>query len=174
VEDIYPLSHLQEGILYHTLYDPESGVYFEQLNLRLKATLDARALEYAWKAVIDRHPVFRTGFVWQGLKKPVQVVHRDVHLPIAELDFRGLTAVEQEKRLAEYLIEERRNGFDLLKPPLMHVTLCLLGDDDCSLIWSHHHILLDGWCVQIVLKEVFSFYFAYLSGEDLHLALAGD
>ena len=81
VERFYPLAPMQEGILFHTLYDPQSGVYFEQLTCLLEGDLDEAALRRAWEQVVARHTIFRTAFVWEGLKAPVQVVYRQVTPP---------------------------------------------------------------------------------------------
>src|ERR1044071_3466617 len=103
VEDIYPLSPLQEGMLFHALFDPESEAYFEQLNCALDAKLDVEALRRAWQQVVDRHPVMRTAFFWERREKPLQVVRRQVKMPWEQLDWRKLSQVEQAKRLNDYL-----------------------------------------------------------------------
>src|SRR5215469_7362574 len=94
IEAIYPLSPMQQGMLFHTLYNATSGVYFEQLKIRLSGELDVHAFKHAWRQLIERHPVLRTHFVWQDLKEPLQIVRQQVDLPWTELDWRHLNTDE--------------------------------------------------------------------------------
>ncbi|HEX9669309.1 MAG TPA: amino acid adenylation domain-containing protein [Thermoanaerobaculia bacterium] len=165
VEAIYGLSPLQQGILFHTLYDAAAAEYFEQLAFPLEGRLDPQALERAWRTVVDRHPVLRTVFVWEGLDQPQQVVYRQVELPIEHHDWSDLAAAAQEQRLAALLAEDRRRGFDL-RAPLLRVILIRLGGARHQLVWSHHHLLLDGWSVSLVLGEVFALYRAFAAGME--------
>ncbi|AUX29427.1 MULTISPECIES: non-ribosomal peptide synthase/polyketide synthase [Sorangium] len=158
VEDVYPLSGLQHGLLYHTLRDPASGMYVEQLTFRIDAGLDVEALHAAWQQVVDRHPILRTGFVWEGLDEPVQVVRTGVVLPWSELDLRGLTAEEQEERLDALLAEDRARGFELARAPLARSALLRLTEDAYQLVWSYHHLLLDGWSTALLFKELLACY----------------
>jgi NRPS condensation-like uncharacterized protein len=169
VEDIYPLAPMQQGMLFHSLYAPASGTYFEQMNCRLAGGLDVDAFKRAWQRAIERHAVLRTAFVWEGLDEPLQVVLREAASPFKELDWSGLPPSEQQARLEALLASERAAGFDLSRPPLMHLILIRLGAEAYEFIWSHHHALLDGWCVSILLKEVFELYRAFGAGEELRL-----
>jgi amino acid adenylation domain-containing protein len=166
VEDLYPLSPLQQGLLFHTLYAPASGVYVEQLNCTLGGELNFDAFGRAWQQTIDRHPILRTAFVWEGLDEPVQVVRRSVRLPFTREDWRALPAAEQQERLRAYLKADLRQGFDLSKAPLMRIALLQLAEDSYQFVWSYHHLMLDGWCVPLVLREVFAFYEAFSRGES--------
>jgi hypothetical protein len=99
VKDIYPLSPIQQGILFHTLYSPEAGEYIMQMVCTLQGDVDASAFELAWQRVVDRHEVLRTAFVWEGFDEPLQVVRRKVTLPWDQRDWRDNSAVEQEEML---------------------------------------------------------------------------
>src|SRR5919202_6653184 len=101
IEAAYPLSPMQQGMLFHTLYAPESGMYFEQLSCTLDGNLNVLAFQRAWQQVLDRHPVLRTAFVWENIEKPLQVVGRRVRLPWEEHDWRGLSSVQQQKQLED-------------------------------------------------------------------------
>ncbi len=169
VEDLYPLTPLQQGLLFHTLYEPEAGLYVEQLSCVLGGPLDAQAFERAWQQVVERHAVLRTAFVTKDLAEPLQAVLRSVKLPCAKEDWRGLGRAEQRERLGAYLDEDRRRGFDLSKAPLMRLALVRLSDDEHQFVWTYHHLLLDGWCVPLVLKEVFAFYEAAARGRAVSL-----
>jgi amino acid adenylation domain-containing protein len=169
VEDFYPLSPMQQGMLFHTLYSPNSGVYFEQLTCTLRKLANPQAFKQAWQQVTDRHPILRTSFVWEGVKEPVQVVYRQVQLPWEECDWQGLAPAAQQQHLETFLKSDRELGFDMRQPPLMRMTLIKLAKDTYYFIWSHHHLLLDGWSNPAILTEVFDFYQAELNGEQLSL-----
>ena len=110
IEDIYPLSPLQQGILFHSLEAPAEGAYIEQLSWVLSGDLDAAALRRAWQEVVDRHPVLRSAFFWEEGDAPCQIVHRRVELPWEPLDWSGLSASAREERLAALLEDDRRGA----------------------------------------------------------------
>jgi amino acid adenylation domain-containing protein/non-ribosomal peptide synthase protein (TIGR01720 family) len=170
IESIYPLSPMQEGMLFHTLEEPESGVYFEQFSFTIHGNLDVSAFELAWCQVVKRHPALRTLFVWKNHKKLLQVVRKSVNLPWTNLDWRELSPVEQEHQLEVLLQADRNKGFELDKAPLMRIALIQLAAKTYKFVWSNHHLLTDGWCLPIIYKEVFAFYEANKKGFDLHLS----
>ena len=169
IEDVYPLSSLQSGLLFHSLYAPESGAYFEQVTCTVQGALDVVAFRHAWQTLVDRHAILRTGFIWEGLGEPVQVVHRQVSLPWEEQDWRGLPSTRQQDLLASFSREDRSRGFALDEAPLMRVALLRVTDDAWRLLWSHHHLLLDGWSLPLLLKEVLISYEAHRQGRPAPL-----
>jgi len=169
IEAVYPLSPLQQGLLFHTLLAPRSGVYFVQVCSDLNGNVHVEAFKQAWIRVVERHAVFRTFFIWEDVSKPVQVVEKEVTLPIDLLDWRELSEEEQQQQLAAYLQNDREQGFELARAPLMRVALMRLGDDRYQLVWSYHHLLLDGWCLSVVLRDVLMFYAAFSEQRDLQL-----
>ena len=171
IETAYPLSPMQQGMLFHTLYAPQSGVYFEQLSAELVGRLDLSAFRRAWQQVVDRHPILRSAFAWKRQEKPLQAVYKELTLPIETLDWRDLSPEDQERRLNEWLAADRAKGYDLSKAPLMRLALMRTGEDAHRFAWSHHHILMDGWSLPILLKEVFSLYEAHAQGRSLALPL---
>ncbi|CAH0352358.1 non-ribosomal peptide synthetase [Aquabacterium sp. CECT 9606] len=146
IEDAYPLSPTQEGMLFHTIESAGSGLYVNQRSLDVQG-LDPRRLESAWRAMVQRHPILRTAFIWQpGMERAVQIVRRRADAAITsltQLDWRGQADVPA--RLAALADEELKRGFDLLAPPLSRVTLVRLDENRHQLIWTEHHMLLDGW-----------------------------
>src|SRR5882724_582753 len=170
VEDLYPLSALQQGLLFHSLYEPQSTVYVTTLSCRLVGALDAQAFEQAWQSVVARHTVLRTAFVGQDLERPVQVVLRRAALPFRHHDWRDLGAAEQEAQFESSY--ERDRGFDFSRPPLMRLHLMQLAATEYRLIWTSHHVLFDGWSIPILLNEVFAVYSALSRGEAPRLAPA--
>ncbi len=166
IEDLYPLSPLQQGILFHTLYNPGSTIYTGQLSFALHGDLDVEAFTRAWRRVVDRHAILRSSFIWKNLEEPLQAVHRTVELPVETLDWRELPEVDQEGRLDDLLQQERRRGFDLTVAPLMHLKLVQLGAEPYRFIWTHHHLLLDGWSIALLLEQVFADYEALSDGRE--------
>ena len=169
VADIYRLSPVQHGMLFHTLYAPETGVYFEQFCPAYGRGFDPAAFERAWQQTLDRHPVLRTAFLWEDLDEPVQVVHRRVELPVDRQDWRGLPAAEQRQRLADYMAADRRRGFELSRPPLLRLGIIRLGDEDWRVVWSYHHLLLDGWSAGLAMREILGVYQAAAGGQAARL-----
>jgi amino acid adenylation domain-containing protein len=171
VEDAYPLSAMQQGMLFHSLLAPGSGVDIEQLVCELHEALEVTALQRSWQCVLARHPVLRTNFRWQGLNEPQQEVHSVVELPWEAQDWRDLPPDEKEKRSAAFLMADRRRGFDLTQSPLLRLTLFRWDDAHSRLIWTFHHALLDGRSFAPLLREVFTFYEAFRQGEEMELPL---
>jgi len=164
VEDIYELSPLQRGMLLHAAYDGDTDMYMGQHVFAVDGPLDTDALERAWRRVFAAHPALRTSFHWEGLEKPLQVVHSDV-LPAARRgDWSHIVEPERRARLGELLADDRARGFDLATPPLQRLHLVRTGDDRHLLAWSHHHLLLDGWSVPVFMNEVMAHYAAITVG----------
>ncbi|MBE2201320.1 MAG: hypothetical protein IAE79_22090 [Anaerolinea sp.] len=169
VEDVYPLSPMQELMLFHSLTASDAEVLSEQLSFTLHKHLRVADLRRAWQHVVERHPILRTAFLWDGLKRPLQVVRRQVKLPFVQQDWRGLSPTEQAERLCTFREADRAKGFDLKKAPIIRLTLIQMTDDTYHLLFSFHHILLDGWCLSLIFKELFAFYEAFGRGEALAL-----
>lgn len=165
IEEIFPLTPLQKGLLFHYLYDRDLGVYFEQLNCRLEGNVSVEAVRKAWQTLVDRHSVLRTAIVTKGQKEPVQVIFRNIAFKVKQEDWRGLSDETQVERLTQFLEADKRQGFMLNRPPLMRVTMIRLTDSAWQLIWSHHHIILDGWSWPLLLREFFIAYKAFNTGE---------
>jgi amino acid adenylation domain-containing protein/non-ribosomal peptide synthase protein (TIGR01720 family) len=167
IDSIYPLSPMQEGMLFHTLMNPGTGIYLMQNRYLLEGDLNYEAFVRAWELVLDRHPVLRTMFVWKNQKRPLQAVHKRVDVPIVSLDWRGQTRLQQTARLDAELEAELREGFDLAKAPLMRLWLIRLADDRYQFVHSFHHILLDEWCISLFLMDFLSHYGSLVRGERL-------
>lgn len=163
VEDLYPLSPLQEIFLYHVL-SASGRAGFEQKVTTLSGEIDLRAFERTWQQVVARHTVLRTSFLWEGLERPLQVVRRSVEVPIQTEDLRGLGAEEQRQRIAAFCAADLERGFDVRRAPLLRLALLRRADDLYELVWSYHHLVLDAWCRSLVLQEVFQIYDAARNG----------
>ncbi|HEX7238763.1 MAG TPA: amino acid adenylation domain-containing protein, partial [Longimicrobiaceae bacterium] len=164
-EDVYPLTPMQEGMLFHSLLAPGSGVYVGQFGLVLEGPLDVRALRAAWGGVLARHDALRAGFAWAGLDRPVQVVRREVELPFRVEDWRGEDPAGREARMERWLEADREAGFDPGRAPLMRLALFRVGDEEHRLVWTQHHLILDGWSLSLVFRDVLAGYAAHVRGE---------
>ncbi|MBV6290397.1 condensation domain-containing protein, partial [Pseudomonas aegrilactucae] len=160
VETLYPLAPMQQGMLFHTLYQQEAGNYINQMRLDVRG-LDAERFRAAWQATLDAHDILRSGFLWQGqLNEPLQVVHKRVELPFSVLDWRehqGCSAA-----LETLAVEELMQPFDLQQPPLLRLFMVRTGEDSHHLIYTHHHILMDGWSNSQMMGEVMQRYHGQL------------
>jgi amino acid adenylation domain-containing protein len=170
IESIYPLSPLQQGMLFHSLAEPASGLYLVQVTCMLRGRFDVAAFQRAWQRVLTRHGALRTAFVWEGQKQAQQVVLRDVSLPFEVISWTTLSSSDQKDRLDEFMAQERRTGFELSQAPLMRMTVFQVAPDTWRFVWAFHHLILDGWSLGVVLDEVVRLYEAYSRGGELELA----
>lgn len=170
IEDIYELAPIQKGILFHSLFAPELGLYFFQMPFLLQGNLNIDSFYTAWQRVVERHASLRTGFFWQDINKPLQVVYQQVKVSLEQHDLRGLNLAEQEEQLTTFLENDRALGFDLSQDCLMRLTLFRLADNCYQFIWSRHFIVMDGWSIPLILAEVIQFYEAMCQGKKVNLA----
>lgn len=169
IEDSYPLSPIQQGMVFHSIYDRHSGVEIEQMVYTLHDGLRVPEFMLAWQRVIDRHPILRTSFRWEGLEEPVQDVNFTAQPEWNEQDLRSLPADEQQSRLSDYLNGDRKRGFDLSDKTLNRFALFRIGQRDYQFIWTFHHAIIDGRSFVIVLKEAFAYYEAFSNRKTLKL-----
>ena len=161
IESIYPLSPLQQGILFETLLSPDSGMYIVQLSLLLQGKLDIKAMKKAWQAVVNRHASLRTGFVYEEQKEPLQIVYKVLNFNLEYLDWRTKSKSDQKKSLAERVAENKKTGFKLQQAPLVKVSIIQTAEDEFRLLYCNHHLILDGWSLPILFRDVFLTYQAY-------------
>lgn len=164
LEDVYPLSPLQQGMLFQSLLHQESGVYLMQDRYRIGGELSVEAFLEAWRQVIGAHPALRTSFLWKTQKQPLQVVRRQIPDPVEYIDLEGLAPEQQEAHIQALLEQEQRNGFNLAKPPLIRVRLVRLGAGRHEMIRSFHHILMDAWCISLIMVDFIDAYAALRQG----------
>ncbi|MFJ1932380.1 non-ribosomal peptide synthase/polyketide synthase [Kitasatospora sp. NPDC088160] len=164
VEDLLPLTPLQEGMLFHRLVGGPDDVYVDQAGLLLEGVGDPYAFALAWQRVADRTPALRTSVVWEGVPAPLQVVRRGVRLPVTHLDLRAVDPGERADRLARLRADDLAHGLDLATAPLTRLTLVRLPEARLHLLWTSHHLILDGWSLAQVLTDVFEEYAALTTG----------
>lgn len=167
-QDIYPLSPIQVGLLFQSLYQPEFDSYFIQSIYELE-NLNVINWKNAWRIVINRHDSLKAHFIWAGLENPVQIISKEVELSWAEEDWGKSTEEDQdfiEQKLQELLHRERTKGFILNKAPLLRFNLIRMSEGRYYFVWNMHHLLTDGWSGAIILKEVLDVY--YLNRSNLN------
>jgi amino acid adenylation domain-containing protein len=162
IETIYPLSPMQQGMLFHTLLSPQAGTYVPQVCFTLEGDLNIDTLRQCWQAVLLQHPALRTAFYWEQRDKPFQIVFRQVTLPWEYQDWRNIFPEQHSQQLQNFLQRDRQAGFDLKTPPLMRLALIQRSDTQFYLIWAQHHLLLDGWSAALVINDVFRRYYSGL------------
>ena len=172
VEDLYPLSPLQQGLLFDALRSPGGGAYVQQVSCRFSGVLAEDLFARAWQQMVDRHAILRTEFAWEGLEEPLQVVRPGVALPWQNLDWTAVPAEEQARRLERLLGEDRETGFDVTRPPLMRLSLIRLAEQSYELLWTSHHLVLDGWSVPLLVAELVGRYEALSAGREPEVGAA--
>ncbi|SEC97784.1 non-ribosomal peptide synthetase [Pseudomonas marginalis] len=170
IEDVYPLTPMQEGLLLHTLLEPGTGLYYMQDRYRINSALDPERFAQAWQAVIARHEALRASFCWNVGEDMLQVIHKPGSTPIEYLDWGADQESEQEPRLQALLKAEREAGFDLLNQAPFHLRLIRVGEARYWFMMSNHHILIDAWCRSLLMNDFFDIYMALGEGREAQLA----
>ena len=165
IESIYPLSALQEGILYHCMDGNAKAAYFVQYGCAYH-DIDPQQLIAAWELMVKRHAALRTLFTWERRERPLQIVRQNISLPLYEQDWREASASERSRRWESFLERDRDRGFDLEKAPLFRLALFRITDNSYRLLWSFHHMLLDGWSMRLILNELGEAYTALTRSEQ--------
>ncbi|MCP1459260.1 non-ribosomal peptide synthetase [Bacillus amyloliquefaciens] len=158
IQDIYPLSFMQEGMLFHSLLDHDSRAYFEQAVFTISGQLDRERFQKSIDAVFERYDIFRTTFIHKNVAKPRQVVLKNRPSRVQFHDISHLDEKAQDKYADRFRKEDKDKGFDLQSDPLMRVSILKKASERYVCIWSHHHIVMDGWCFGIVMKEFLMIY----------------
>ncbi|ELS00504.1 amino acid adenylation enzyme/thioester reductase family protein [Xenococcus sp. PCC 7305] len=170
LEDIYELTPIQKGILFHSLYDSTNGLYLFQDTFTIKASLNIETFVAAWQQVVQRHTILRTGFYWEDLEQPLQVVYQQVKLPFDYQDWQNIETEKQQEQLQSFLKRDRSRNFDLAQPCPMRLTFFRLADDIYELVWTRHFIVADGWSVPLLLNEVVQIYQSIEEKREFSLA----
>nr|ARU08074.1 MlcL [uncultured bacterium] len=151
IEDILPLSPLQQGLLFHSVYDEQSpDVYTVQVDFELDGELDLDVLRTAAETLLRRHSVLRAGFRQRKSGDWAQLIMREVPL--------SWRVVESPERIEDELAADRWQRFDLAKPPLLRFTVLKLADDHHHFVVTSHHLLLDGWSLPVLVRELLRLY----------------
>src|SRR5262249_39021657 len=123
VEDAYPLTMLQSGMLFHREYSPDTAIYHDLSSFHLRGHIDIQALEMAVKQLAARHPILRTGFDLTSFSEPLQLVYQTAEIPLEEIDLRSLSEAEQKRMFEDWMETQKMRVFDSSRPPLMRFTV---------------------------------------------------
>ena len=169
IEDVYPLTPMQEGLLLHTLLEPGTGIYYMQDRYRINSALDPQRFAQAWQAVVARHEALRASFSWSAGEAMLQIIHKPGNTPLDYQDWADMAEDEQEARLQALHKTEREAGFDLLQQAPFHLRLIRVGTDRYWFMMSNHHILIDAWCRSLLMNDFFELYMAMGEGREAQL-----
>ncbi|MGW9571348.1 amino acid adenylation domain-containing protein [Paenibacillus terrae] len=169
IKDMYELSPLQKGILYHYLQDSKSNAYFEQMVLSITGSVDIPVLEKSINALIQKYDILRTAFIHSSFNTPIQLVLKERSTTLTFMNLSHMEESEQLLYLEKFKLEDQEAGFDLQSDVLIRFALFQFNEQEFRLIWSHHHILMDGWCIELVLKDLLRFYHDSLSGSPIYV-----
>lgn len=165
LKDIYPLSPLQEGMLFHALYDKASAAYFEQLSFAIAGDMDTTLFEESWNELFRRHDILRTSFLHKGADMPLQIVWRERKIEFNVHDLSSLIEEHRETAVREFKETDRKRPFDLSRDVLIRMTIFKAGEGLFEAVWSYHHILIDGWGSGTLLKQLFETYGSLIKGQ---------
>jgi len=168
-EDVYPLTPFQQGVLFHVLDKPGAGMYLNQQRYTLRGDLNLAAFKQALQDVMNRHQILRTAFLLSGLNGPQQVVYRNVKVPWVMYDWSECSPEETAEKLAAFMQSDYESGFDLKRVPLNRVTLIRTEPDLYEFVWSFHLLLMDGWSMQVMLKDLLTMYHSHCTGQPIQL-----
>ncbi|CAM4488354.1 non-ribosomal peptide synthetase [Paenibacillus tarimensis] len=169
MEQVYPLSPMQSGLLFHSLMNAGSEAYFEQFAFVLRGKLDFAKFEQSFNELLRRHDIFRTAFVYEGVAVPQQVVRRHHDVSVELQDIRHMPKLRQKEHVELAKRLDREQGFDLAEGVLMRMILLQIEDEAYQVLWSHHHIVMDGWCMETVTRDLLEAYRALVEGTELRL-----
>lgn len=169
IQDVYGLTALQEGLLFHALYERKKSLYVEQMSFIVQGIVDVPVLEASLGDLFQRHDILRTTFIHENVNRTVQVVMRQRRAPLHFEDISSLADEDRIRFLSNFRETQVATGFDLTSDALLKFALIKTSRDTCELIWCWHHILADGWCIQILLRELVELYAARLHKRPANL-----
>ncbi|MBI5815650.1 MAG: amino acid adenylation domain-containing protein [Nitrospinae bacterium] len=164
LKDMYPLSPMQEGMLYHAVADRDSRAYFEQISFRISGELDIGKFMEAWTEIFRRHDILRTAFLLEKASRPLQIVLKERKPGFSVDDISAEPEEEKERTVIRFREEDKQRGFDLARDPLMRFRVIVLGGGRFEVIWSLSHIVMDGWGISLAHTEFFEIYTALKEG----------
>ncbi len=168
LQDVYTLSLMQEGILFHALYDKDSAAYFQQMSYEVSGQFDMDIFRSSWNALVRRHDVLRTVFIHKNVPRPLQFVLKDREIDFYTEDISNIN--DQQAYVETFKAKDRQKSFDLSKDMLIRVSVLRQSEQSYHIILSFHHILMDGWCMPIIQSELLEIYAALKAGKQPVLA----
>ncbi|SDH72564.1 non-ribosomal peptide synthase domain TIGR01720/amino acid adenylation domain-containing protein, partial [Pedobacter terrae] len=165
IQAIYPLSPIQEGMIFHSLYNSNASSYCEQLVCDLEGYINLSVLELSWSSILEKHTILRSSFHYKDFKFPVQCVHKELKIPFEFIDVREVPINKQPSYVEDLAFQNKKAGFNVDKPPLIRITVLRVSEDKYKMIWTSHHLLTDGWSMPILIDELLETYQTLLEGK---------
>ncbi|WDZ59801.1 non-ribosomal peptide synthetase [Paenibacillus polymyxa] len=175
IDNVYALTPMQKGMLFHSQLDSQAAAndaYFEQVSYDMRGQMDIRAFAESLNILVRRHEALRTHFYFGRDTEPLQVVYRNRDCGFQYEDLHHLDEDEIDTRVKNFKLQDKARGFDLRRDVLLRVAILRTGEDSYHFVWSFHHIVMDGWCLSLINKEVFESYAALQEGRVPELAPA--
>ncbi|WP_369345680.1 non-ribosomal peptide synthetase [Caldalkalibacillus mannanilyticus] len=169
IENVYPLTPMQKGMWFHHQMDPQSGAYFEQMAFSLQGNVDIDFFKQSFVEVVQRHAILRTNFSVGWKEEPLQIVYKGKPVDFTYEDLSEMAMNESQTYVDHFVKADKQKGFDLAQDALMRLSILRIDETTYRFIWSFHHILMDGWCLPIFMKELFQTYFSYLNQEQAEM-----
>jgi amino acid adenylation domain-containing protein len=169
IQNIYPLTPMQQGMLFNYLCHKDSKAYFQQLCFSLEADLDIDVFERSVNKVIERYDVLRTIFVYEKVEEPKQVVLAERTTKVFYEDISCMDSRDRKGYVEELKRNDLEKGFDIAKDLLMRISIIKVGSKVYEVIWSHHHMVLDGWCLGVVISDFIKIYQSLKYGKEHNL-----
>lgn len=167
ISDIYGVSPVQESMIFHSVYSPDSSVAVEQTVFRIEGNLDIDAFKKTWEIILNRHEGLRASYHWQNLKKPIQVIHDNLKV---SFDFKDWTdEKDYESKLEKFISDDRNKGFVFENPPLLRISVIKSKDNIYDILWTYHHIQMDGWCLSLIMQELDKYYKILVNNEKIEI-----
>ncbi|MGB7605431.1 MAG: amino acid adenylation domain-containing protein [Lutisporaceae bacterium] len=167
IKDIYSLSPMQSGMLFHYIMDSASSAYFEQARLTLKGHVDISLFEKSFNYVIEKHEPLRTIFLYEKVNEPLQAVLKKRTGAIFYNDLSNNNEEEKQSYVKDFAVKDRQQGFDLAEGIPMRIAVIKTGAEEYEVIWSFHHIIMDGWCLGIIMEDFFKAYSLFGKGKEI-------
>ncbi|MDM8550508.1 amino acid adenylation domain-containing protein [Desulfobacterales bacterium HSG2] len=158
IEDIYPLSPMQEGLLFHSLYEPDSSMHCEQVSYHISGNFQRDNFISSWQELGRRHAILRTAFAHKNLSRPLQVVLGKRDIPVTVETLTSLSETDQQQHIDNYLKQDKEKPFDLTHGALTRIAIFCLKEDSYHVIWTYHSLLLDGWSMSVLFRELIHIY----------------
>ena len=158
LQKAYSLTPMQEGILFHSELDRDSNAYFEQITFSVKGYIDVKLFEKSFNILIERHDALRTIFFFRNVQRFSQAVIKERQTSVYFEDISYLDEDSTKSYVEKFKREDRKKGFDLSRDMLIMVSILKTGEEEYKSIWSYHHIIMDGWCIGIINKEILEIY----------------
>lgn len=169
VANIVPVTAMQSGLIFHARSRPDDLAYLEQVDFTLHG-VEADRLSAAFQQLLDEFPLLRAAFVVSGSGRTAQLIRKSVLLPVMCHDLSDMTPQEQQRVISDARDADQATQFDIFLPPLMRVQLFTLRKQkqkgktkskqagSVHVLWTHHHLVMDGWCVGILFDRLLALY----------------